>query len=190
MTAGFVSHHNLNISDTFFCYLQLVVWVQAENLGHLKLNLGGKGGWSGSRSDTLVVGWYKISFREQEEVDWLLLTWKINRFYDGHSIVAGDWEGRDNVNGECRPPIDCWQVEEQSHHPRWEGFNWIWSRRAWNMHDPSPGVFFDTVNTVIFSPELSLMTSQFYPISKNVCDISKFDIHVSYQFITINIQLY
>ena len=34
------------------------------------------------------MGWFKITFREKEEVDRLLLTLKVNRFYDGNSIVV------------------------------------------------------------------------------------------------------
>ena len=95
--ARLVSHHNLYISDTFFCNLQvrhqLVVLVEAEHLSHL--NMGGRKGGrkGGGGTNTLVVGRLKIIFREKEEVDWLLLTRNINGFDDGNSI-----EGCDDMN--------------------------------------------------------------------------------------------
>ena len=33
---------------------------------------------------------FKMTFREEEEVDWLLLTRNINGFYNGNSIESSD----------------------------------------------------------------------------------------------------
>ena len=67
--------------------------VEAEDLRHHNILGGRKRRRKGGGTDTLIVGRFKITFGEKEEVDWLLLTGtcNIHGFYDGNVIEGSDY---------------------------------------------------------------------------------------------------